>query len=358
MESRKDELQKLPIEEIRRIARDKGLKTSGLKSKLIDNILKDEQGQKATKGRKTLPVERIKREEKEERKTLPIKERIEERREPEATIYNVPIDIKKLSAIKLEYPELLRLCSTSKELSGICRDPKFWQAKINRDFSPGPKGEDYPKENISRLKGPQFRAKYEQLYVNEINMKINSLYKEMNKEIKKIKAKYTPDIENLEINKNRLIQRSEKLVTRDNDRKYIEFRRSREDIQNIEGSIGRLIMNNHNAVDDMFESFRYSDIDLGQEEDFKAGNLIGIVEGENPNKHLPEILIYIYSGKNDLLFDYSVGIYKPLEYYPYKLIESMEKDGYTIDDIPDIYRVLFDTKGFKYEIPLTEESDE
>jgi hypothetical protein len=52
MESKKDELNKLFLSEVKKLAADRGLRTSGLKGRLTDDIIKYDEGKQVIKSRK------------------------------------------------------------------------------------------------------------------------------------------------------------------------------------------------------------------------------------------------------------------------------------------------------------------
>ena len=64
-------------------------------------------------------------------------------------------------AIKLDLPELLAFCSTSKRINNaVCRQDRFWLRKLQRDF---PNIYENFKQKIS-YKNPTYRKVYEDLY--------------------------------------------------------------------------------------------------------------------------------------------------------------------------------------------------
>ena len=87
-------------------------------------------------------------------------------------------------------------------------------------------------------------------------------------------------------------------------------------------------------------------------EEISPGTLIGLVDKKGTN--LPKILVYIFRVRDTTyyLYSYSRGLQKPLNKYPYKLVESMKKENYSIKDIPKIYSLPFSTEGFTADEPL------
>lgn len=108
---------------------------------------------------------------------------------PPIDLYSLPKELDEYTALNLSYDDILNLCKTSKRYLKICNNPKFWRAKLIKEF---------PEENISKLTGPQYRAYYEHLlseeYQNEaVDLKFNMLsdpkVEEFNNKIKEIVAK-------------------------------------------------------------------------------------------------------------------------------------------------------------------------
>lgn len=333
MESRREELSRLSIEEVRKLAADRGLRTSGLKSRIIDDIIKHDNKIPVPKGRKSEMITETKRDLDTKNKTNLSPER--------SSIYNIPLDVKKQSALGLNYPDILNLCKTDKQLSSICSDPNFWKNKLSRDYS---------EVNISRLKGPQFRAKYEQLYVKKISNEIRNVNLEFEKELEKVKNRYKMKLDNLEANRLVLINNFKNLIAEDYDRKYIAIKVTEQQLRDIYNEIVRLFNTDTLNISILKAELIEDGIDV-LDIDLNPGNLIGLVT-DNSNK--PEILIYIYRYRNpnqpEYVYDnfsYSVETHGPLKQYPYKLAESMKKDNYTVADIPEVYKLPFSTKGFR-----------
>jgi hypothetical protein len=122
---------------------------------------------------------------------------------PPNDLSNIPLDIKKEAALKLSYPDLLKLCQTGKEYVKICRDPNFWKNKLIRD---------YPRENIEKLKGPQFRAKYERLYEIELMEELHRIYIDYESRERELEEEYKIRIRKLKEEKEQKLEPIERKI--------------------------------------------------------------------------------------------------------------------------------------------------
>lgn len=248
------------------------------------------------------------------------------------TLENIPLDIKEESSLKLEYPNLLNLCKTNKQLSFICRDPEFWRRKILYDF---------PSEKILNISKDKYRAFYERLYAMELENDMEELRKEHSKQIQQLYAEQAEELKNLK-NKIKLLKGRASILTYDIDRRYIEIRVSRDNILKLDRLLKRMKKEDNN-------SFTRLSLDLNPQylyfRDFKPGNLIGIISESNKTNMIL-ILIYLYGSEMlndyyDMRFDYIIDLQTGVNKYPQKLVESMEKDGYNARDIPEVYKLPF-----------------
>ncbi len=82
MGSTREELNKLSLSEIKKLAADRRLRTSGLKSKIIDDIIKYDDSKRVIKSRKIV----------DNKKSI-------SRELESSTIYQIPLDVKKEAAL-------------------------------------------------------------------------------------------------------------------------------------------------------------------------------------------------------------------------------------------------------------------
>ena len=104
---KREELEKMSIEELRNILKNRGQVSSGYKAKLIEKIL----------GNKPVKVAR--------------KPKIEIKQE--APIANIPRDVLLITLYGLDYDSVVRTCRTSKQLNRVCEDERFWQEYAKRN---------------------------------------------------------------------------------------------------------------------------------------------------------------------------------------------------------------------------------
>lgn len=120
---REDELNSLKIQQLKDIAKNRGLKSSGLKYKLVQRILQNQvTSQPNLSAQKTSSSvgQKIKslRSEKESNPKSIIQE---------SSLLSLPKDVQKEALLKLDYPEIIKICKTSKQLGEICNDERFWK---------------------------------------------------------------------------------------------------------------------------------------------------------------------------------------------------------------------------------------
>ena len=174
----------------------------------------------------------------------------------------------------------------------------------------------------------------------------------MKKEIKRIEISYGDKIKKLETNKGALIEKFKNIISEDYGRKYIQIKANLENIARVNREITEILKYGRNTLDSLLGTLYNNGITQFDHEEISPGTLIGLVDKKGTN--LPKILVYIFRVRDTTyyLYSYSQGLQKPLNKYPYKLVESMKKENYSIKDIPKIYSLPFSTEGFTADEPL------
>lgn len=383
MEPTSQNLEKLPLNQLRVLARKRNLSPIGSKKVLIQRILDYENKGKPP----SIPVPKAPT---PKAISKPVAKGASKPISPDRTsegvtpILTLPYEVQKLQALKLKYPDILNLCKANKNFARICRDNNFWRSKILNDYR-----DKLEPEELEKLKPEQYRAKYEELYADELDLesrqyfynkykedkewqKYNDEWDKTGKEIErlreeakklekrqdkihknqiKVEDRYKAEGSKLSYQAEKLRAKNVKILPQEYEYQYFDIRIIPEAIEDLNLNV-QSIPNNNPAE---LAKLLYKEGLVNKEYKFKQGNLIGISDSNNRKTQNPNILFYIYKFKGKLLFDWNVdeqyGVENIVEEYPEKLIDDIKEQGYKTKDIKRLYDLPFDME-------VEEEGDE
>lgn len=239
-------------------------------------------------------------------------------------------------ALDLDYSEILKLCRSSKKLNSVCNDPNFWRMKIKSE---------YPNLDISRLKGPELKARYEKLLIDYLRENATLLEEEMEEEITneifRIQEKYGKRINNMLDNIRLLEERIEGKLPDYLNVNYFPILLPPAIINNIKRRLvgGTVELETFLGILDRYHIELHDTI--------KTGDLIGLVDKNKDYYGIPKILIYVYTIGYEDKPDVEYISYVETENgkYPETLIQQIKEEGYNTSDIPSIYNLPFDIES-------------